>query len=144
MTNPTGLPETIAQAVLNETTLPAFPEGLTLARGHALAAQVAERVAGATGGDRQSAFKAGLTDAAICGVSFGGLVALHFAARRPERTRALVLVSTPSPDWTPGARVQWYLRAPRLLAPVFAALASFLPAMLAVTQDPADTLRHDG
>ncbi|ASK35482.1 hypothetical protein CEK62_14410 [Alcanivorax sp. N3-2A] len=65
MTNPTGLPETIAQAVLNETTLPAFPEGLTLARGHALAAQVAERVAGATGGDRQSAFKAGLTDAAL-------------------------------------------------------------------------------
>ena len=31
-----------------------------------------------------------------------------------------------------------------LLAPVFAALASFIPAMLAVTQDPADTLRHDG
>ncbi|MDE2682100.1 MAG: FtsX-like permease family protein [Verrucomicrobiota bacterium] len=30
-----------------------------------------------------------------------------------------------------------------LLAPVFAALASFIPAMLAVTQDPADTLRHD-
>ena len=31
-----------------------------------------------------------------------------------------------------------------LLAPVFAAMASFIPAMLAVTQDPADTLRHDG
>jgi ABC-type lipoprotein release transport system permease subunit len=31
-----------------------------------------------------------------------------------------------------------------LLAPTFAALASFIPAMLAVTQDPADTLRHDG
>jgi ABC-type lipoprotein release transport system permease subunit len=31
-----------------------------------------------------------------------------------------------------------------LLAPVFAALASFIPAMLAVTHDPADTLRHDG
>ena len=30
-----------------------------------------------------------------------------------------------------------------LLAPVFAALATFIPAMLAVTQDPADTLRHD-
>jgi putative ABC transport system permease protein len=29
------------------------------------------------------------------------------------------------------------------LAPVFAALASFIPAMLAVTQDPAETLRHD-
>ena len=30
-----------------------------------------------------------------------------------------------------------------LLAPVFAALATFIPAMLAVVQDPADTLRHD-
>ena len=29
------------------------------------------------------------------------------------------------------------------LAPVFSALATFIPAMLAVTQDPADTLRHD-
>ena len=69
--------------------------------------------------------RAGLTDAAMCGVSFGGLVALHWAARRPERTRALVLVSTPSPDWTPGARVQWYLSAPRLLSPVFAAQSPF-------------------
>ena len=30
-----------------------------------------------------------------------------------------------------------------LLAPAFAAVSSFIPAMLAVTQDPADTLRHD-
>ena len=30
-----------------------------------------------------------------------------------------------------------------VLAPAMAALASFIPAMLAVTQDPADTLRHD-
>ena len=30
-----------------------------------------------------------------------------------------------------------------LIAPVFAVLASFIPAMLAVTQDPADTLRHE-
>ena len=69
--------------------------------------------------------RAGLADAAVCGVSFGGLVALHWAARRPERTRALVLVSTPSPDWTLDARLQWYLRAPRLLSPVFAAQSPF-------------------
>ena len=68
---------------------------------------------------------AGLADAAVCGVSFGGLIALHWAARRPERTRALVLVSTPSPNWKPAARVDWYLRAPRLLAPVFAAQSPF-------------------
>ena len=30
-----------------------------------------------------------------------------------------------------------------LIAPVFAVLASFIPAMLAVIQDPADTLRHE-
>ena len=69
--------------------------------------------------------RAGLPDAAVCGVSFGGLIALHWAARRPERTRALVLVSTPSPTWTPDARMSWYLRAPRLLAPVFAAQTPF-------------------
>jgi len=30
-----------------------------------------------------------------------------------------------------------------LLAPAFAALATFIPAMLAVTRDPADTMRHE-
>ena len=69
--------------------------------------------------------RAGLGEAAVCGVSFGGLVALHWAARRPERTRALVLVSTPPPDWKPAARVDWYLRAPRLLSPLFAAQSPF-------------------
>jgi pimeloyl-ACP methyl ester carboxylesterase len=34
--------------------------------------------------------------AAICGVSFGGLVALRFAASSPERTMALVVASTPA------------------------------------------------
>ena len=37
------------------------------------------------------------------------------------------------------ANLKWAL----FLAPVFSALATFIPAMLAVTQDPADTLRHD-
>ena len=68
---------------------------------------------------------AGLADAVVCGVSFGGLVALHWAARCPARTRALVLVSTPSPDWVPGYRVRSYLRAPRLLSPIFAARSPF-------------------
>jgi ABC-type lipoprotein release transport system permease subunit len=30
------------------------------------------------------------------------------------------------------------------LTPLFAAVASFLPAMMAVSQDPAETLRADG
>ena len=61
----------------------------------------------------------GVERAAICGVSYGGLVAAAFAARRPERTSALVLVSAVPPSWAPDARVRFYLRAPRLLSPLF-------------------------
>jgi pimeloyl-ACP methyl ester carboxylesterase len=57
--------------------------------------------------------------AAICGVSFGGLVAAAFAARHPERVRSLVLVSAIPPGWRPDARVRFYLRAPVLLSPLF-------------------------
>jgi len=57
--------------------------------------------------------------AAICGISFGGIVALHFAARRPDRTAALILVSTPGPRWklAPSRRV--FARFPWLAAPLF-------------------------
>ena len=64
--------------------------------------------------------RAGVARAALCGVSFGGWIALHYAAARPERVTSLTLASTPAPDWRPGCRVEWYLRAPRLLSPVFA------------------------
>src|SRR4051812_6056343 len=37
----------------------------------------------------------GIARAAICGASFGGLVALRAAARLPDRVSALVLASTP-------------------------------------------------
>jgi pimeloyl-ACP methyl ester carboxylesterase len=63
----------------------------------------------------------GLARAAMCGVSFGGLIALHFAARRGARTSALILVSTPGPDFRPTPRQQMYARAPGLLGPVFLA-----------------------
>jgi pimeloyl-ACP methyl ester carboxylesterase len=62
---------------------------------------------------------AGLERAAICGVSYGGLIAAAFAARHPERTAALVLVSALPPTWRPDERVRFYLRAPRLLSPLF-------------------------
>jgi 3-oxoadipate enol-lactonase len=62
---------------------------------------------------------AGLERATICGVSYGGLVAAAFAARHPERTSALVLVSALPPSWLPDARVKFYLRAPRALTPIF-------------------------
>jgi pimeloyl-ACP methyl ester carboxylesterase len=59
--------------------------------------------------------------AAICGVSFGGLIALRFAARHPDRTSALILVSTPGPGFRLRRRHALYARLPRLFGPVFLA-----------------------
>ena len=54
-----------------------------------------------------------LERAAICGISFGGMVAVRFAARHPDATSALVLVSTPGPLWRPSPRHALYARWPR-------------------------------
>jgi pimeloyl-ACP methyl ester carboxylesterase len=61
----------------------------------------------------------GLEGAAILGISFGGRVALRFAASHPERTRALVMASVPGPRFRlrPSHRV--YARYPRVFAPLF-------------------------
>jgi len=58
---------------------------------------------------------------AICGISFGGLIAARFAATDPARTAALILVSTPR--WRMGLkrRHQIYLRLPWLLGPLLLA-----------------------
>jgi pimeloyl-ACP methyl ester carboxylesterase len=75
---------------------------------------------------------AGLERAAICGVSYGGLIAAVFAARMPTRTSALVLVSAIPPSWTPDARAAVLLRAPRLLSPLFCLNSlRLLPEMVA-------------
>jgi 3-oxoadipate enol-lactonase len=63
----------------------------------------------------------GVAKAAICGVSFGGLIALRFAARYPERTASLILVSPPGPDFRLRRRHVLYSRLPRLFGPVFLA-----------------------
>ena len=68
---------------------------------------------------REALDQAGVQRAAICGVSYGGLIAAAFVARYPDRARALVLVSALPPSWAPDARVRFYLRAPRLLMPLF-------------------------
>jgi pimeloyl-ACP methyl ester carboxylesterase len=68
---------------------------------------------------REALDTAGLTKAAICGVSYGGLIAAAFAARHPERTASVILVSAVPPSWQPDARVRFYMRAPRLLTPLF-------------------------
>lgn len=65
----------------------------------------------------------GLPSAIVCGVSFGGLVALRYAATRPSRTSALVLVSTPAPGWHLRRRHDLYARLPWLFGPVFLAEA---------------------
>jgi 3-oxoadipate enol-lactonase len=69
----------------------------------------------------------GLERAAILGVSFGGRVALRFAARRPERTTALVMVSVPGPRFHMRRSHRVYARYPRLFAPLFFAA---MPARL--------------
>ena len=63
--------------------------------------------------------RAGIASATICGVSYGSLIALRYAALRPHRTRQLVLASALPPDYRPDARYRFYARAPRLLLPVF-------------------------
>jgi pimeloyl-ACP methyl ester carboxylesterase len=63
--------------------------------------------------------RAGLAEATLIGVSYGGLIATEFAARHPERVSKLVLASALPTDWTPDARARFYMRAPRLLSPVF-------------------------
>ena len=60
-----------------------------------------------------------LADAIVCGVSYGGLIAATFAARHPEKVSALVLLSALPPTWRANDRARFYLRAPRLLFPVF-------------------------
>jgi pimeloyl-ACP methyl ester carboxylesterase len=65
----------------------------------------------------------GAKKAAICGVSYGGFIALRYAATRPDRVSALILVSAPAPGWTPSARQQRYLARPWRSAPAFVATA---------------------
>jgi pimeloyl-ACP methyl ester carboxylesterase len=61
--------------------------------------------------------------AIVCGVSFGGRVALRFAATASARTSALVLVSTPGPAWHLRPRHVTYTCWPRVFGPLFLAEA---------------------
>jgi pimeloyl-ACP methyl ester carboxylesterase len=57
--------------------------------------------------------------AALCGVSYGGFIALRYAALRPERVSSLVFVSSPAPGWVPSKRQQQYVSRPWRSAPQF-------------------------
>jgi 3-oxoadipate enol-lactonase len=63
----------------------------------------------------------GIDRATICGVSFGGLVAVRFAAQNPARCEALILASTPRPALRLRRRHQIYVRAPWIFGPIFLA-----------------------
>jgi 3-oxoadipate enol-lactonase len=65
--------------------------------------------------------RSGIDRAVICGISFGGLAAIRFAATRAKRTTALVLVSTPGPGWHLRSRHRTYARVPWLFLPLFLA-----------------------
>jgi pimeloyl-ACP methyl ester carboxylesterase len=90
---------------------------------------------------------AGVERAIVCGMSYGGLIATAFAAQYPQRTRALVLISALCPGWRTNARARFFLRAPRLLFPLFV-LSSLrlLPEIIAahdgLLPGAAAALRH--
>jgi pimeloyl-ACP methyl ester carboxylesterase len=65
--------------------------------------------------------RCGIERSIVCGISFGGLVALHFASSHPDRTERLVLTSTPGPGWHLRRRHEIYARLPYVFGPVFLA-----------------------
>lgn len=69
--------------------------------------------------------RTGLQKAAICGVSFGGFIALRYAALRPERVSSLIFVSAPAPGWAPSDRQARHVSRPWLSAPAFVLAAPF-------------------
>lgn len=68
---------------------------------------------------RETLDRARLEKAVIAGVSYSGLIATEFAARYPQRVIGLVLVSALPLGWRPDSRARFYIRAPRLLSPLF-------------------------
>jgi pimeloyl-ACP methyl ester carboxylesterase len=63
--------------------------------------------------------RAGVETAAVCGISLGGCIAVRYAATRPNRTRALVLVSTPAPSSKQRGLRAFCVRHPYVGAPLF-------------------------
>jgi pimeloyl-ACP methyl ester carboxylesterase len=63
--------------------------------------------------------RAGIERTALCGISFGGVVALRYAARNPTRVSRLVIASSPGPGWQPSSEQDRYVSRPLLTLPLF-------------------------
>jgi pimeloyl-ACP methyl ester carboxylesterase len=75
----------------------------------------------------------GLARVTLVGVSFGGVVAARYAARRPDRINGLVLVSAPAREYQISPTQTRYLSRPVLSLPAFAirAVVHLIPEVLA-------------
>jgi 3-oxoadipate enol-lactonase len=84
-----------------------------------------------------------LDQAVIAGVSYGGLIATEFAARRPQRVTGLVLANALHRTWHPNDLQRRFLQAPLLMSPVFVATAPvrMRPEMTASFPGLAERLR---
>jgi len=85
----------------------------------------------------------GIERAIICGVSYGGVVATHFAATQPSRTEALIVASSPGAGWHLRPRHEIYARWPLVFGPVFLAETPFRirPELTAAFPSFGDRLR---
>src|SRR5512140_775001 len=68
--------------------------------------------------------RAGVARAALCGISYGGVVAVRYAAQRPDRVSHLILASAPGPGWRPSERQARYAARPWLSLPAFCLTAA--------------------
>jgi len=65
--------------------------------------------------------RAGVEQAIIAGVSFGGLIATEYAARRQQRVQGLVLANALHRTFHPNALQSRFLKAPLLMSPLYVA-----------------------
>ena len=67
--------------------------------------------------------RAQVEKAVIAGVSYGGLIASEYAARRPQRVQGLVLANALHKSWHPNSQQSMFLKSPVLMSPLFVATA---------------------
>jgi pimeloyl-ACP methyl ester carboxylesterase len=85
---------------------------------------------------------AGVERAALCGISFGGIVAVRYAALHPDRVTHLVIASSPGPGWRVNAEQATYISRPLLTLPIFllSAFRRLHAELAAALPRPADRL----